>query len=101
MSDMKKITGCKPCGNQVLIELLTEQEMANTSLIIGNTKRVQAEYQAIVLAVGPQVRNEFFGFNVGDRVVISGMAVPCPDFGPETEREKKLIEPVAIKAVLV
>ena len=52
MSDIKKVTGCKPCGNQVLIELLTTQEMANTKLILNNTnKRAGAEYQAIILGI--------------------------------------------------
>lgn len=102
MADVKKVVGCKPCGNQVLIELLTAQEMANTSLIIGsNTKKVGAEYQAIILGIGPQVNTETYGFNVGDRVVISGNAVPAPDYGPENDREKVIVDPYAIKAVLV
>jgi co-chaperonin GroES (HSP10) len=102
MGEIKKVVGCKPCGNQVLIELLTTQEMANTKLILNNTnKRAGAEYQAIVLGIGPQVDNKSYGFSVGDRVVISGNAVPAPDYGPETEREKVLVDPVAIKAVLV
>ncbi len=101
MSELKKITGCNPCGNQILIELLTEQEMANTNLIIGNSRKVSAEYQAIVLGIGPQVKNDAYGFKIGDRVVISGMAVPVPEYGPASEREKKLVDPTAIKAVLV
>lgn len=102
MSEVGKVVGCKPCGNQVLIELLTTQEMANTKLILNNnSKRLGAEYQAIVLAVGPQVNYESFGFKVGDRVVISGGAVPAPEYGPESEREKVLVDPTAIKAVLV
>lgn len=102
MSDTGKVVDCKPCGNQVLIELLTTQEMANTKLILNNTnKKLGAEYQAIVLAVGPQVNFESFGFKIGNRVVISGNAVPAPEYGPETEREKVLVDPTAIKAVLV
>jgi len=102
MSEVGKVVGCKPCGNQVLIELLTTQEMANTKLILNNnSKRMGAEYQAIVLAIGPQVNFESYGFQVGDRVVISGNAVPAPEYGPESEREKVLVDPTAIKAVLV
>ena len=101
MSETGKVVDCKPCGNQVLIELLTTQEMANTKLILNNTnKKLGAEYQAIVLAVGPQVNFESFGFKIGNRVVISGNAVPAPEYGPETEREKVLVDPTAIKAVL-
>lgn len=102
MSELGKVVDCKPCGNQVLIELLTTQEMANTKLILNNTKqKLGAEYQAIVLATGPQVNFDSFGFKVGDRVVISGNAVPTPDYGPESDREKVLVDPTAIKAVLV
>ena len=102
MSETGKVVDCKPCGNQVLIELLTTQEMANTKLILNNTnKKLGAEYQAIVLAVGPQVNFESFGFKIGNRVVLSGNAVPAPEYGPETEREKVLVDPTAIKAVLV
>lgn len=102
MSELKKIKDCKPCGNQVLIELLTEQEMANTTLILSNnTRKIAPEYQAIVLAIGPMVRHESYGFGIGDRVVISGMAVPVPEYGEPSDREKKLVEPLAIKAVLV
>lgn len=102
MSEVKKVTGCKPCGNQVLIELLTTQEMSNTKLFLNNTnKRAGSEYQAFVLAVGPQVDNKAYGFAVGDRVVISGNAVPAPEYGPESERDKVLVDPVTIKAVLL
>ena len=55
----------------------------------------------MVLAIGPQVNFESYGFQVGDRVVISGNAVPAPEYGPESEREKVLVDPTAIKAVLV
>lgn len=102
MAELKKITGCKPCGQQILIELLTQQEMANTNLIVtNNPKRLNAEYQAIILAVGPQVNSDVFGFKIGDRVVISGNAVPVPEYGPESDRDKVLVDPHTIKAVLV
>ena len=38
---------------------------------------------------------------MGDRVVISGNAVPAPEYGPESERDKVLVDPVTIKAVLL
>jgi co-chaperonin GroES (HSP10) len=100
MADLKKVTGCKPCGSQILIELLTTQELANTKLFLTNKKQ-KDDFQAIVLAVGPSIKTENYGFNVGDRVVISGGAVPVPDYGPESERERVLVEPSTIKAVLV
>ena len=100
MTEFKKVTGCKPCGSQVLIELLTSQEILQTKLYVIN-KKLASEYQAVVLAVGPSLKENIsnYGFNVGDRVVISGNATPVPDYD-NSDREKVLVEPFAIKAVL-
>lgn len=89
---------CKPCGSQVLLELLTVQEMMGTELIMTNKKPV-GEYQAIVLAVGPSVQIENWGFKVGDRVLLSGNGVPAPDFN-SSGRDKILMDPFSIKGVL-
>ena len=55
MTEFKKVTGCKPCGSQVLIELLTSQEILQTKLYVNN-KKLASEYQAVVLAVGPSLK---------------------------------------------
>ena len=92
-----KIKNCVPCGYQVLLELLTDQEVYNTKIIVNDQKN-KKEYHAIVLAIGPGVKDEH-GFKVGDRVLLSGPGVPVPNFD-DSEREKILMEPHCIKAVL-
>lgn len=94
-----KVTGVRPVASQVLLELLTQQEMMNTKFFVGNKRPSDGAYQAYVLAVGPSLKQEDWGFKVGDRVIISGGGVPVPVYG-ETERERVLMEPTSIKAVL-
>lgn len=94
---MKNIKKCSPCGNQVLLELLTAQEMLNTKLIVNETKTIK-EFQAIILGIGPLV-GENYGFKEGDRVLLSGNGVPVPNYDGN-ERDKILMEPHCIKAVL-
>lgn len=91
-----KINKCTPCGHQVLLELLTDQEMYNTKLIV-NEQKNKKEFHAIVLALGPSTTDH--GFKVGDRVLLSGPGVPVPNYD-DSEREKILMEPHCIKAVL-
>jgi hypothetical protein len=91
----------RPCGSQVLVELLTAQEVLNTRLSVGN-RRATEEYQGYVRAVGPSLKPKDWGFKVGDRVVLSGMGVPAPSpKAKEGERERVLMEPHSIRAVLV
>ena len=62
------------------------------------TKPKDEARKAYILAVGPAVADNY-GFKVGDRVILSGMGVPLPKFG-STDRDKVLVEPHAIKAVI-
>lgn len=91
------VTKCTPCGYQILLELLTAQEMLNTKLILNENKTMR-EFQAVVLAVGPMLKEDY-GFKVGDRVLLSGTGVPVPNYD-NSERDKILMEPQSIKAVL-
>jgi co-chaperonin GroES (HSP10) len=93
-----KINSCKPCGHQILLELLTDQEMYNTKIIVNEQVRNKKEFHAIVLSIGPCVKDEH-GFKVGDRVLLSGAGVPVPNYD-NSDREKILMEPHCIKAVL-
>lgn len=93
-----KIKKCKPCGYQVLLELLTPQEMLDTKIIINEQKQAIREFQAIVLDIGPSMKDEY-GFKVGDRVLLSGSGVPVPNYD-NSERDKILMDPICIKAVL-
>ncbi len=96
---LKRIVGIQPTGSQVLVELLTQQEIYNTKMSLPN-KRAMDEFQGFVRGVGPALKLEDWGFKIGDRVVISGGGVPVPNYD-KIERERVLMEPHSIKGVLV
>lgn len=98
-SEIKSISAVKPTGNQILLELLTAQEVLNTKIIVNESKAYK-EFQAIVLAEGPLAKGEQYGFKVGDRVILSGNGVPVPNLD-NTGRDRILMEPNCVKAVLV
>jgi hypothetical protein len=98
--DVPAVQGCKPCGSQVLLELLTVQEMMGTKLFLQNDNTNHAEYHAFVLAIGPALDPRLYGFKVGDRVLLSGNGTPVPNYD-NSQRERILMEPYCIKAVLV
>ena len=92
-----EITGCSPVGSQILVELLTAQELYNTRLTI--TKKVAEGFQGYIRATGPSVKTADWGFKVADRVVVSGGGVPVPNYD-NNERDRVLMEPHSIKCVL-
>lgn len=98
-SEIKSVSAVKPTGNQILLELLTAQEVLNTKIIVNESKAYK-EFQAIILAEGPLAKGEQYGFKVGDRVILSGNGVPVPNFD-NTGRDRILMEPNCVKAVLV
>jgi len=97
--EVQLVKGCVPVASQVLLELLTSQEIMNTRLHLNNNKPA-GEYQAFVLATGPKFDGDAWGFKTGDRVLVSGSGVPVPnyDYG---ERDRVLMEPHSIKGVLL
>lgn len=97
--EVKEVKGCVPVGSQVLLELLTAQEIMNTKLHLNNNKPAN-EYQAFVKATGPNLNPDVWGFKVGDRVLLSGSGVPVPNYD-DSERDRVLMEPHCIKGVLV
>ena len=98
---VSKVTDCKPVGQLVLVEHLTDNEMLGTSLHLPESTAGTAEVQqSIVLAVGPRFSTENWGFDVGDRVMVIGSYNPVPKYGAE-DREKGIIEPHTVRAVLV
>jgi hypothetical protein len=97
--EIPPVNGVKPCGAQILLELLTVQEMMGTKLILKNNSQSHAEYQAYVIAAGPTIDLSIYGFKVGDRVLLSGNGTPVPNYD-NAERERILMDPFAIKAVL-
>lgn len=96
--EVNEVKGCRPVGSQILLELLTAQEIMNTKLHLRNNKATN-EYQAFVLACGPSITSENWGFKVGDRVLVSGSGVPVPNYD-DCERDRVLMEPHSIKGVL-
>ena len=99
-SSVAKVKGVKPCGSQVLVEMLTPQEMLGTNLSISEETTTKEALQGYIVAVGPNFRSEDFGFKLGDRVLVSGMAVPVPKYD-DSHRARVLMEPYCIKSVLL
>jgi len=98
------VVGVKPCGSQVLVELLTAQEALGTILHIDNTAATNGAPQGYIVAVGPKVPSDM-GFSVGNRVTLHGNYTPLPE-GQKFERTNPhrpwiLVEPHQIKAVFV
>lgn len=94
------IKNAVPAGNQVLIEILTAQEMAGTSLMLTERADLKVPLQGFVRAAGPNCQCANWGFKIGDRVLISGSGVKAPNYD-NSHRERYFMEPHSIKAVLV
>lgn len=100
------IKECKPCSNTILIEVLTQQEMLGTDMYIpdgnGSKRDGYMSPQAYVIAIGPTCENEKYGFKVGDRVILStANAVPVPKMDGNTKRDRVIVDPSAIRGVLI
>lgn len=94
-----KVIGVRPCGSQVLVEILTVQELAGTSLAISEKTDLKVPLQGYVRALGPGFKGEDWGFSVGDRVLISGGGVLAPNYD-DSHRDRFFMEPHAIKSVI-
>mgnify|MGYP003335797934 CR=1 FL=1 len=99
LTSIKLVKGVVPCNSQVLVEILTPQELMNTNLTISEKTDLKVPLQGYIKAVGPTF-NDAFGFKVGDRVLISGSGVMAPNHN-DNHRDTFLMEPSAIKAVLI
>jgi co-chaperonin GroES (HSP10) len=110
VNNVPAIKSIKPCGTQVLVELLTAQEALGTNLIIdGDSSTIKnGAPQGYVIDIGPRVASDH-GFKIGDRVTLNGNYTPLPEvssLSSSTGKEKNsdrpwiLIEPQQIKAVL-
>ena len=95
-----KISGVKPIGSQVLIEMLTAKELMGTSLAITDKVDLKVPFQGYVRATGPSFKAEDWGYTVGDRVLISGSGVMAPNYD-SSDRNRFFMEPTAIKSVLI
>jgi hypothetical protein len=95
-----KISGVKPTGSQVLIEILTPNELMGTKLAITDKVDLKVPLQGYIKSVGPSFNPETWGFNVGDRVLISGSGVIAPNYD-DSNRDRFFMEPTAVKSVLL
>lgn len=95
-----KLVDVKPTGSQILVEILTAQELANTNITISDKTDLKVPLQGYVRATGPGFKAEDWGYKVGDRVLISGNGVIAPTYD-DTHRDRFFMEPHAIKGVLV
>jgi hypothetical protein len=104
VSSVPAVVGVKPCGTQVLVEILTAQEALGTKLVVSETTSASGAPQGYILAVGPKVSSDL-GFQIGDRVTLHGNFTPLPE-GQKVEKKNPdrpwiLVEPHQIKAVFV
>lgn len=95
-----KVVSVTPCGSQVLVEILTAQEMIGSVIQVSEKTDLKVPLQGYVRALGPALQKENnWGFKIGDRVLISGAGVIAPNWDG-THRDRFLMEPSAIRAVL-
>jgi hypothetical protein len=103
MAVVPKIKGLKPCGTQILVELLNEDEILGTTLELPSSAAPSSGSlldapQAYILSIGPRVDDQW-GYEEGDRVIFSGQFTPAPDYDKHP-RARGTIDPHSIKAVL-
>jgi co-chaperonin GroES (HSP10) len=93
-----KIKGLHPLGSNILIELLTSQELFGANIIVSDDTQFEGPPQAYVLEVGPAATDEIKSL-VGKRVVVNGRGVNVPVFG-ESKRVRLLVEYPMIKGII-
>jgi len=87
-------------GMGILVEHLTAKEAMGTELTLGNKSTPQYN-QAYILQIGPMIKAQEWGFQVGDRVLLQGNYVPVPRAkGDDNPRQLGVIDPAGIKCVL-
>ena len=94
-----RVTAVKAVGYNVLVEMLTANEIMNTKFALAENAVSGEAPQGYVLDIGPGVEVDKLGFKVGDRVLLQGNYVPVPAYG-DSERKRGLVQPHDIKAVL-
>jgi len=99
ITSVPKVKGARPIGRQILVEILTPQEIMGTSLSISEKTDLKVPLQGYVKDVGPSFSSSSWGFAVGDRVLISGSGVMAPNYD-NSHRDRFFMEPTAVKAVL-
>jgi hypothetical protein len=95
-----KVTGAKAVGSNIIFEKLTNQEIVGSSFVTDSEDI--GSPQGYIVDIGPSIeaQSQLWGFEVGDRVILSGKFVPLPKELSKNGREIGIIDPSAIKAVL-
>lgn len=99
-SSAPKVVAVSPVGSQILVEMLSSQEILGTTLSIKENADVGAP-QGYIKALGPNVDLKVWNFKVGDRVLLQGSYVPVRKLSEDQKRSLGLVEPHGIKAILV
>jgi len=102
------VRAVKPLGGQILVEVYSEEELSDSPIILPDNAKGKASLgvggapQGRVLDIGPGLPAEF-GIKVGDRVLLQGSFVPLPKLSDQRDgdRERALVEPHTIKALLI
>lgn len=98
LSSVPKIKNIKPFGAAILVEVLTDQELTSSSIVVKGNAQGTGPAQAYVLAIGSAV-DASVPLAVGDRVVLQGMANNVPKYD-DSPRTKLLVELHNIKGVV-
>ena len=93
-----KVSGVRPFGGTVLIEILNPDEVLGTKLYINKEAKVGSAPQAYVLALGTNLNSDC-GLKVGDRIMVQGSFVPVDNVS-DGKRAWGIIEIHNIKAIL-
>ena len=99
-STVPKVVGVRPCGSQVLIEFLTPQEQLGTSLSVGEKMDLKVPMQGYVRSAGPNFKASDWGFDIGDRVTVSGTGIHVPNYDG-IHRDRFLMEPHSVKGIMI
>ncbi len=99
LKSVPNVVSIHPAGSSILVELLTEQELTSTTIIVAEGTDTGMCQQGYVLETGPSLP-ETCAVTVGQRVMLQGKgAVPVPNYD-NSPREKHIIEIHMIKAIL-
>lgn len=97
---VRQVSGAKATGTFILVEKLTEEECANTPIILPNGEQTKNSNQAYIVDIGPALEADKWGIAVGNRVLLQGSFVPVPAKSP-SGRELAIVTPHDLKAVLL
>jgi co-chaperonin GroES (HSP10) len=93
------ITGIRPAGSKILVELINPEAVLATKLILKEDTKTGSE-QAYIVAFGPCVKQEEVKLAVGDRVLLGVCPKPLQEAKQFTDKRLALIEIHNVNAIL-